>query len=171
MSENLCGKYECRWTVTHRRQGRVLWEIVDKKNTLVDTGERAILDTFFCDLASNYFGMTDFWVGLYNGAISETTVLTTIPNEPAVAYGYSRQRIERSTIGWPTAERHEGDWRRVSKLITLTASGGSIGPVNGAFLCTSSDDTGTLIGVQTFGVERTVVSGDTFDLQIKAKLK
>jgi len=163
--------YECCWTVTQIRKGRVIWEIVDKKNILVDTGERAIIDTFFRNNGSNYFGMTDFWIGMHNGSISETTVLSTIPGEPAVLYGYSRQKIERSTVGWPTIEKHEGDWRVVSKTLTLTASGGEIGPVTGAFLCTSSDNTGTLIGALSFGVERIIEAGDAIDVVMKAKLK
>lgn len=163
--------YECLWTITQKRQGRVVWEILDKPNTLVDSGERAIIDTFFRNNAGNYFGMTDFWIGLYNGTVSETTVLATIPSEPSIAYGYTRGKIERSSVGWPTIEKHEGDWRVVSKTLSITASGGDIGPVNGAFLCTSSDNTGTLIGVLSFGVERTIIAGDSFDIVMKAKLK
>ncbi|MHA1138679.1 MAG: hypothetical protein ACTSSE_19550, partial [Candidatus Thorarchaeota archaeon] len=72
--------YECLWTVTQRRQGKVIWEIVDKKNMLVDSGEKAIIDTFFRNNGSNYFGMTDFWIGLYNGTLAEATVLSTLPN-------------------------------------------------------------------------------------------
>lgn len=162
---------ECRWTIQQRRAGRVIWQIANKKNMVVDTGERAIVDAFFRNNASNYFGMTDFWVGLYSGSIAETTVLSTIPGEPAALYGYSRNRIERSTVGWPTIEKHEGDWRVVSKTITLTASGGLIGPVNGAFLCTSSDDTGTLIGAIPFDVERRILDGDEVDIVINSKMK
>lgn len=172
MDQNLIKSvYECLWTVTQRRQGRVIWEVVDKRNTLVDSGERAIIDTFFRANAGNYFGMTDFWVGMYNGTIMETTVLSTIPSEPPGTYGYTRQKVERSSVGWPTIEKHEGDWRVVSKTLSMTASGGDIGPVNGAFLCTSSDNTGTLIGALSFGVERTIIDGDSIDIAMKAKLK
>jgi len=163
--------YECLWTVTHRRNGQVIWEVVDKKNILVDSGEKAIVDTFFRNNASNYFGMTDFWVGMFNGTIAETSVLTTVPNEPTVQYGYARVKVERSTVGWPTIEKHEGDWRVVSKEISITASGGDIGAVNGAFLCTSSDNTGTLIGSLSFGTEQTIVDGDTMQFTMKAKVK
>ena len=164
-------QYECLWTITQRRQGQVIWEIVDKKNTLVDSGERAILDTFFRDLGSNYFGATNFWVGLYNGTIAETTVMATIPNEPPGTYGYLRMEVERSVVGWPTIVKHEGDWRVTSKTLTVEASGGDIGPVNGAFIGTSLDNTGTLIGVLNFGFERTIVAGDDVDISMKAKLK
>ena len=173
MNENLFSnhEYECLWTVTQRRQGRVIWEIVDKKNTLVDAGEKAIIDTFFRNLGINYFGAINFWVGLYNGTIAETTVMATLPNEPPSTHGYARIEVERSAIGWPTIAKHEGDWRVVSKTLTISASGGEIGPVNGAFVGTSLDNTGTLIGVLSFGVERTIVDGDDVDIAIKAKLK
>lgn len=163
---------EQRWTVRHIRDGSVLWEVVDKKNRLVDTGERAIVDSFYRDKASNYFGMTNFYVGMYNGSISESTVLATIPSEPTIGVnGYTRQMVERSDTGFPTLEKHDGDWRVVSKSLTITASGGDVGPVNGAFLCTSSDNTGSLIGVLSFGVERTIIAGDSILLVVKAKMK
>ena len=163
---------EQRWTVQHVRSGSVLWEVVDKKNRLVDVGERAIVDTFYRDKAANYFGMTDFYVGMYNGSISESTVLATLPNEPTSGvYGYTRQVIERSDLGFPTLEKHEDDWRVVSKVITYTAEGGDLGPVNGAFLCTSSDNTGTLIGVLSFGLERTIIAGDSILLTVKCKMR
>lgn len=163
--------YECCWDVKHIRNGSIIWEILNKKNTLVDEGEKAIIDTFFRNNSSLYFGATNFYIGLYNGSVSESTVLSTLPGEPASLYGYSRQVVERSSIGWPTIEKHEGDWRVVSKSLTLTASGGSIGPVNGAFIGTSNDATGTLIGSLQFGVERTVLSGDSITMELKSKLK
>ena len=163
--------YECLWTVNHIRNGKVIWEIIDKKNMLVDAGEKAIIDTFFRANAALYFGATNFWVGVYNGSIGETTVLATIPNEPAILYGYARQVVERSSVGWPTIEKDDGDWRVVSKTLSLTASGGNIGPVNGAFFGTSNDNNGTLIGNLQFGVERTIIPGDSFTMALKAKLK
>ena len=164
-------KYECKWDIQHIRNGKVIWEIINKKNMLCDEGEKAIIDTFFRSNAALYFGATNFYVGVYNGSIGETTVLATIPNEPAVLYGYARQVIERSAVGWPTIEKDDGDWRVVSKTLTLTATGGSIGPINGAFFGTSSDNNGTLIGSLQFGVERTILTGDSITMALKAKLK
>jgi len=59
----------------------------------------------------------------------------------------------------------------VSKEVTFTASGGDIGPLNGAFLCTSSDATGALIGAVATGVERTIIAGDQAILDLKFKQK
>lgn len=163
--------YECRWDVKQWRNGKVIWELSDHKNLLVDEGERSILDTFFRDEGASYFPATDFYAGFYNGNVSELTVLSSLPSEPSVANGYSRQVIERSPTGFPTIEKHDGDWRVVSKTLTWAASGGNIGPINGSFLGTSNDNTGTLIGSLTFGVERTIIVGDSFTAALKIKLK
>ena len=163
---------EQRWSVRQVRLGNVIWEIEDKKNRLVDEGERAIVDSFYRDKAANYFGMTNFYVGMYNGSIQESTILATLPNEPTSGVNnYAREMVERSDIGFPTLEKHEDDWRVVSKNLTITASGGDIGPVNGAFIGTSSDNTGTLIGVVSYGVERTIIDGDAIILTVKCKMK
>ena len=125
--------YDCRWDIFIVRDGRIIFEMKDKRNILVDEGEKAIGEVFFRNLGSTYFPSTNFFVGLYKGSISESTTLATIPNEPS-GNGYSRLELERSAVGFPTVEQDDGDWRWVSKQLTLTASGGTIGPVNGAFL-------------------------------------
>ena len=163
--------YESLWTIKHFRAGEILWEIRDKKNLIVEDGEKAILETFFRDKGTNYFGMTDFFVGLYNGSLARTSVLTTVPGEPS-GNGYARQKIERTSVGFPVIEKDDGNWRVVSKELIVIASGGTIGPVSGAFLCTSSDNTGTLIASLSFGVERTVqLGGESLAIQLKIKIK
>ena len=164
-------QYECRWNFRHIRKGQVIFEFKDKQNILVDSGEKAMVDSFFRKKTSLYFPQGDyFYVGFYKGTITEETTLSSIPNEP-VGSGYARIAIERSAIGYPTLEQDEGHWRVVSKEITFTAAGGDIGPLNGAFLCTSSDATGALIGAVATGVERTIISGDQAILDVKYKQK
>jgi hypothetical protein len=164
-------QYECRWNFRHVRKGQILFEIVDKQNILVDEGEKAMVDSFFRKNDSNYFPSGDFfYVGFYKGTITEVSTLASIPNEP-VGNGYARIAIERSSIGFPTLEQDEGHWRVVSKEVTFIASGGDIGPLNGAFLCTSSDNSGVLIGAVATGVERTIISGDQAILDVKFKQK
>jgi hypothetical protein len=163
---------ECRWTFRQIRKGKVIYEFVDRKNILVDEGEKAMVDVFFRKKDSVYFSGDYFYIGLYKGTISETTTLATIPNEPAVANGYSRLAIERSSVGFPTIEQDEdGHWRVVSKELTYTASGGDIGPVNGVFLCTSSDNTGVLIGAVAASTERTIEAGDDSKISLKFRQK
>ena len=162
--------WDCRYDIIHYdKEGNVLWEMLDKHNVLTDEGERAIGEVFFRGDTS-YFPVTDFFVGLYNGVISESSTLTNIPNEPTVA-GYARLQLERSPVGFPTVEQHNGDWRWVSKDLTIEATGGEIGPISGAFLCTSSDNNGSLIGAVAIGVSRTIQQGDYLVIRIRPKLK
>lgn len=160
--------YECRWDFDHIRGGEVIYQIRDRKNILCDEGEKAMLDTFFRKNSSLYFAADYFYIGLYKGTIVETSVISTIPNEPAVANGYARIAVARTPVGFPTMEQDDnGNWRIASLVVTFTASGGDIGPINGAFLCTSSDATGALIGAVAIGVDRTIKSGDQSKLSLK----
>lgn len=165
--------FECLWTFQQIRDGKVIYEFKDRKNILVDEGEQAMVDVFFRKRDSVYFAADFFYIGLYKGTIVEGTTLATIPNEPAVANGYSRLAVERSTIGFPTLELDpvDNNWRVISKEVTYTATGGDIGPINGAFLATSSDNSGSLIGAVAVGVERTIISGDQSKLSLKFKQK
>jgi hypothetical protein len=157
------------WTIKQIHNGEVIW-IEEKKNIIPDEGEKALVDTFYRANSALYFASAYFYVGLYKGSINESTILATIPGEPS-GNGYARTAVERSEIGWPTIEQHEGDWRVVSKTLTITASGGSIGPVDGAFLCTSLNNTGVLIGAVAMSVSRTIPAGDKIEFTVKAKQK
>jgi len=161
--------YDCEWHIRHIRDGKIIYE-EKTKNILVDEGEKAIVDTFFRNNASSYLSSDVFYIGLHKGTVSESTTLATIPNEP-VGNGYSRIECERSNVGWPTLEQNDGDWQVVSKEIGLTAAGGDIGPVNGAFLGTSLDNFGVLIGAVAMKIERTILAGDTIIFQLTVKLK
>lgn len=162
--------FENLWDIQHIRDGKVIWEVKGKPNILCDEGEKALADTFFRSNAATYFGVTNFYVGLYNGVVAETSILATIPNEPS-GNGYARQVCERSEVGFPTLESDEGDWRVISKEITITASGGAIGPVNGAFLGTSLNDAGSLIGAIAMGAEQTIIENDSLIFQMRIKLR
>jgi hypothetical protein len=164
--------FECRWDFQHIRNGKIIFEFKDRKNILVDEGEKAMVDVFFRKRESVYFAADLFYIGLYKGTIVEGSTLATLPNEPDLLYGYSRLSVARSTIGFPTLEQDDdGNWRVISQEVTFTASGGDIGPINGAFLATSSDDTGALVGAVAAGVERTIVAGDQSKLALKFKQK
>lgn len=161
--------WEQYWTVNLRHGDKLLWSIKDKKNVIVNDGRKANLDVFYRNGDVNYFGETNFFVGLYDGVISKTTTLSTVPGEPVVS-GYSRMEIERSTTGWPTLTLDsQGVWTLTSKEIIITASGNDIGPVNGLFLCTSLDNSGTLIGALSFGQNVTILDGESLSYYVKAK--
>jgi hypothetical protein len=164
--------YSCLWTIRQVRNGKVIWEIKDKENILVDSGELAVVDTFFRKNDSLYFASTNFWTGLCKGTVSEETTLVTVSAlEPPVLYGYTRLQIERSNVGFPTLDQYEGHWRVTTKEVELTAVGGDIGPINGAFLCTSSDNSGVLIGAVSIDPERTILAGETIYFQLKMRQK
>jgi len=157
--------YEGIWEIQHIRNGKVIWSEI-KRNNLVDQGEKSMLDTYFRALNAPVV----FYVRLANDTIQETDTLADIQNEPS-GNGYSPQLLERSAVGFPILEADLGDWRVVSKTITFTASGGEIGPVNLAFLATSSDNTGLLLAYITTTVERTILDGDSVNVSMKVKLK
>jgi len=164
--------FECRWNFQHIRNGKIIFEFKDRKNILVDEGEKVMLDVLFRKKDSLYFPGDYFYIGLYKGTIVEGTTLATVPKEPSALYGYSRLAVERSEVGFPTIEKDvDGDWRVASKEVTWTASGGDIGPINGAFLCTSSDNTGALIGAVATAVERTIKAGDQSIVSLMFKQK
>jgi hypothetical protein len=163
-------RYHCTWSFKLLDQyGRVVWRY-EKNNLLATEGGKSILDTFFRNTYTPYFPVTDFYVGLYRGSVSKATTLATIPGEP-VGYGYARVLCERSTVGFPTIELDdEGDWRVVSKEMTFAATGGDIGPIDGGFIGTSSTAVGTLIGVVSVPVQRTILAGMQMIVQIKVKI-
>jgi hypothetical protein len=164
--------FEMQWNFQHIRNGKIIFEFKNRPNILTDQGEKAMVDVFFRKQDAVYFAADLFYIGLYKGTITEGTTLATLPNEPALLYGYSRLPIARSTTGFPTLEQDvDGNWRVISQEITYTAVGGDIGPVNGAFLATSSDDFGVLIGAVAAGVERTIKAGDQSKIALKFKQK
>ena len=170
MNVNVKVNLVCTWIIKHVRDGKVIWQL-EKENFIPIEGGKAVLETIYRGRGSVYFTETNFYVGLYKGSVSKSTTLAIIPNEPS-GNGYSRQLCERSTVGWPTIEEDAGYWRIISKELTFAASGGNIGPVGGAFLCTaSSGGAGTLLNIVAMGIERTIIAGDQAIVQIKIKAK
>ena len=155
------------WTIRHYRKGKLIYEDIGK-NSLVQEGEEAMLETFFRD--NSDYAPTEFYLRLCNSTPSITSVLVTIANEPS-GNGYSAQLLERSTVGFPTKELNDGDYRLVSKEVTFSAVGGEIGPVTNAYLATTSDDSGKLIAFRALSLQRTVLDGDEMVVQMKIKLK
>jgi len=158
--------FEGIWKFTLKdKDGNVKWEHT-QRNDLADEGESLMLDSFF--LGQN--SPTAFYLRMCNDTLTPTSTLSSVTTEPTTS-GYSATLIERSTTGWPTLEYTGGDWRVESKLVTFTAALGDIGPVSLAFLATSSDSSGKLICYVSFPVARTIMSGDSMDVQIGIRLQ
>jgi hypothetical protein len=157
--------WEGIWEITHIRNGKALYK-EELRNALVDEGEENLLDTYFRDQNSP----SAFYFRLCNDALAETDTLAEIQNEPS-GNGYAAQQVERSTVGFPTLEFHDGDYRVVSKEITFTAGGGAIGPVNTCFVATTPDNTGKLIAYVPLSLTRTILDGDSMILRMRIKMK
>lgn len=176
------------WQYRHRREGRLIWASsigeldipVDGKefiellhdqpwtpNALADEGEQDFLDVYLRAATAP----TTFYVGLVNDTIVDTDTLATITGEPS-GNGYSRKQVERNSTGWPTLALDSGDFRAVSSVETFTASGGSIGPVTSAFLCTNaaSGTAGKLLTYNALSQSRTLADADSLDVTTRIKL-
>jgi len=154
------------WTVKCFRKGELLWE-ESGRNGLADEGEEAMLELFFRN--DTDYTPPEFYIRLCNDTLVETDNLGLVQNEPS-GNGYAAQLLERSSVGFPTKELSEGDYRLVSKEVTFVASGGDIGPVTTAYLATTSDNTGKLLAFRTLSLTRTVLDGDEMVVQMRIKL-
>ena len=145
--------------------GNVTWK---KKihNALTNQGENSVLNTYFRATTQP----TAFYFRLCNDSLDVGDALTTIVGEPASINGYEPKIIERTDVGWPTIELNEGAWRIVSKQVTITASGGDIGPVNTGFLATTLNNTGLLVAFVNFDVPRTILDGSSLIARYQVKL-
>lgn len=138
---------------------------------LFDEGEQQILDVYFrgaAPPAGFYIGLCNVTGGVVN--MAETLTLATLTGE-AAGNGYARQLIERSAVGWPSLALDAGDYMVTSSEESFVASGGSVGPVNVAFLATSADNTGRLIAAVDLSVARTMAAGETLKVTQKVKLQ
>lgn len=172
----------------HRRAGRVIWassvgdldlpesgpefeELIRDQpftlNALADEGEQDLLDVYLRGATAP----TTFYLGLLNSTPTDTTTLATMTNEPSGS-GYSRQEIPRSGAGWPTLALDGGDFRAVASVETFTASGGTIGPVTYAFLCTNAatGTSGKFLVYNALSSSRTLNDGDSLDVTMRVKL-
>ena len=157
--------YDATWNLKHIRNGEVIWEET-KRNALLNEGEENMLRTYFRAESLP----PAFYVRLCNDTLVETDTLSTVLNEPS-GNGYAPYLLERSTVGWPTIEEDAGDFRVISKMITFTAIGGSIGPVSTAYLATTLNNTGKLIAANGLSIVRTILAGDSLQGTIRIKLQ
>lgn len=151
-------------------QGNVLAEW-KSENNLADEGEYAFLDV----VLRSGTAPTQYYVRLSDStstcSITDTDTLTTASAGEPSTNGYAAQLIERSSTGWPTLALDAGDYQATSSTETFTASGGSWGPVNCAFLATTSDNSGKLIAYAGLSQARTLASGETLQITYKVKLQ
>jgi len=159
-------RYESIWKIQHIRDGKVIWED-EGLNAVSQEGEEAILETFF--RGDSTYDPTEFYIRLCNSTPTVASTLTSITNEPS-GNGYAPQVVEKSNVGFPTKELDAGAYRLVSKTVSFTASGGSIGPVTTAYLATTTDNTGKFIAFRALSLSRTVLDTDIMTIQFRIKI-
>lgn len=151
--------------------GRVKWQELNVPNALANEGEYVIEDVMF----RGNTPPTGYYLRLYNATPALTSTLTTLAaNEPATANGYNpaNQGITRDSTGWPLVPQlATSHYEITSKTITITASGGTIGPVTYAALATSSDNTGKLMAYAALSATRTLQIGDSLQMTYKIRLQ
>lgn len=164
--------WDCVYCLRHYDRWGNLKSEEHIKNMLVTEGEDLIVEILFRGSDDLYLPDGQFYIGLYSGVISRSTTLVTLPGEPS-GYGYSRQAVERSNVGWPTKDKDEnGYWRLFSKEVAFTADGGNIGPISGGFLCTVNSGTaGKLISAVSSQVERVILNGETMTVSLGVRCK
>lgn len=143
--------------------GNLVWSGV-AFNALANEGESSILDTYFRGAAAP----SGYFLRLYNTTPGLTSTLSTLSaSEPAVVNGYNpaNQGLARNTTDWPSLALVSSHYEVTSKSITITATGGTIGPVTYAAIATSSDNTGKLVAYAALSGTRTLNAGDSLQMQ------
>ena len=154
--------YNAIWHVKCIRDGKEVWNF-SKRNGLADEGEESMLEIVFRKTAA--YTPNQFYIRLCNDNLIETDTLSMIQNEMS-GNGYAAQIVETSSVGFPTKDTYQGDYRLTSKEVTFTASGGDIGPIITAYLATTSDNTGKLFAYLELPLTRTILNGDSMVVQM-----
>jgi hypothetical protein len=150
--------------------GNLKWQETDRANALSQTGEQAILDVFF----RNGTAPSTFYLRLSNTIPTATDSLTTLmATEPTTAYGYNpaNQALARNSTDWPTLGIATAHYEVQSKATTITANGGTIGPIAYAVIASSSNNTGYPIAYAALAQTRTLSSGDSLQITYKVRLQ
>lgn len=158
-------KHLTEWHVVYRnKSGKILSEFT-KDNFLTNLGEKQVLLALFRGET-----VPDIYqVGLFYGTLFEESTIIQVPNEPS-GNGYSREVLQRQSSDFPIIALDEGDYVLYTKTITITALGGNIGPVDGAFMSSvDEDDIEVLFSVMSMPTNITINNGESLEFTIKIK--
>ena len=156
------------WTVRHTdARGRLLWAGFGH-NMLHDEGEQFILQVVFSEVQTP---PAAYYIGLdARTTLAEEDNLAALVNEPPGTYGYARKAVNSDATDF-TISQQSGDYQALTKTVTFTASGGAIGPVTKAFLCTvASGTSGKLIQSNALSQSRTLQSGESLNVSMYLRL-
>jgi hypothetical protein len=162
------------WTFTHRaKDGRVIarWQ---EHNTLSKLADQRMLENYYRGGAA---AGANFYLGLVDStatcSIAKQDSFATVVGygEPS-GFGYARVVVSKDSTGWPTSAAATNDWHIVSKVVTFTASGGSIGPVYCAFLSDAASGSATdWHAWVALSQARTMASGESLDVSMDITLQ
>lgn len=156
-------KHPTLWKFEHvSPEGDILWKQGWTENALANEGEQYMLETSF----RNGTNHTTFYIGLINDAtIAETDTLATMAGEPS-GNGYAR-----ILTTFAAATLVSGDYETDSDQETFTASGGSIGPVDHAFLTeVASGTAGDFLAYVPLSTSRTMADGESLNVTVTISL-
>lgn len=162
--------YKNIWTIRFTdKDGKVLYEDSGPNNLTTSGQEWIMISAFRKGNASD-----KLFIRFANQTLTHVDTLASISSEPS-GNGYVAQELTRDITGFPSISTYETNTVLVSKTVSVTASGGNIGPVNVAFLATSDgvvipDSSGELIAFKEFPVTQTILSGNTGSVYMQITL-
>lgn len=111
-----------------------------------------------------------YYLGLDNrNSVSATNTLdNTLVGEPSSG-GYERQSISSSGIFSINLE--DDHYVATSPIVAFRATVGDWGPVSNLFLCTTNNNTGTLISTAVLGTAVSLTAGDNVTMRIGMRLR
>lgn len=135
-------------------------------NTLVDEGEKDILDVYFDDVAVR----TTLYFRLYNDAApAETDTLATLTPE-VTGTGYTGIAVTRGT-DWSDPTLDSGDMMTTSSTKQFTGGAGGWTVANQLVLATVQTGTaGLFLAWVALSTGRTLAENDTLDVTLSVKL-
>ncbi len=149
--------------------GNLKWR-EEAHNALAQQGERLFLD----GVLRGGTIPAGWYLRLYNATPTGTSTLATLAaSEPATANGYNpaSNAITKDVTGFPSLTTATLHYQAVSKTVTITASGGTIGPVTYCALASSSDNTGKLVAYAALSATRTLQAGDSLNMTYTVRLQ
>ena len=153
--------------------GQLKWADLGLHNLMPDEGEQWLLEVAFSEVqsvpAAFQIGLTDQVASNIDEATTEATIADGTDGVEPSANGYARQPVNSDGTDW-TVALDAGDYRAVSKVVTFTASGGSI-PPSGAvdFMFLATGAAGKLISAVALSTGRVILDGDNLNTSIRIK--
>lgn len=148
------------------RNGKVIWDDSNIKNTLHSLGEAFLLQVCFRNdgsiLPSNYYFGLDA-----RTSISIDDSLDSLVNEPT-GNGYGRVPVD--SVNSFDIQQINGIYRAISPIINYVAGGVGFGPVKSFFMATTADNTGILVSSALLSSPVTLAAGDTLNLKMSMQL-